>query len=123
MTDQLGAGAPVVHATTPTDRSLSVSKFIVSSRGDAPVSHINDAEVKIFEFLRPYLSSNSTGDIYVLTAKGTQGTVLGPLAPCASCTNAGFQMAGDFPGIRFVFGTPPYSAPTLDLNSAVKAAK
>jgi Domain of unknown function (DUF4157) len=120
-TDALGAGAPVPHALTPTDRTLSASRMIGGTGGGAPVSHINDAEIKLYEMLRRSgLPRDARGTIYVATWRSRMGGAeFEPLPMCASCTNASFQMKGDFPNITFVALTPPRGVQrVIDLEAA-----
>ncbi len=120
-TDALGVGAPVEHAPTPTDRTLSAAKMIGGTGGGAPVSHINDAEIKLYELLRASgLPRDARGTIYIATWRSRfGGAEFEPLPMCASCTNASFQMKGDFPNITFVALTPPRGVQRIiDLEAA-----
>jgi hypothetical protein len=120
-TDALGVGAAVEHAPTPTDRTLSAAKMIGGTGGGAPVSHINDAEIKLYEMLRASgLPRDARGTIYIATWRSRAGGVqFEPLPMCASCTNASFQMKGDFPNITFVALTPPRGVQrVIDLEAA-----
>jgi hypothetical protein len=120
-TDALGVGAAVEHAPTPTDRTLSASRMIGGTGGGAPVSHINDAEIKLYEMLRHSgLPRDARGTVYIATWRSRAGGVeFEPLPMCASCTNASFQMKGDFPNITFVALTPPRGVQrVIDLEAA-----
>ncbi len=120
-TDALGVGAPVEHAPTPTDRTLSAARMIGGTGGGAPVSHINDAEIKLYEMLRRSgLPRDARGTIYIATWRSRAGGAeFEPLPMCASCTNASFQMKGDFPNITFVALTPPRGVQrVIDLEAA-----
>jgi hypothetical protein len=87
--------------------------------GGAPVSHINDAEVKIYEYLRANgLSRDAEGAVYIGTWRTRAGgTIFEPLPMCASCTNATWQMVGDFPGVTFGSLTTPYPGLVVDLDA------
>ncbi len=120
-TDELGVGAAVEHAPTPEDRSLSASRMIGGTGGGAPVSHVNDAEIKLYEYLRALgLPRDARGTIYIATWRSRLGGAqFEPLSMCASCTNASFQMKGDFPNITFVGLTPPRGVQRIiDLEAA-----
>lgn len=121
QTDELGVGAAVEHAPTPTDRTLSAARMIGGTGGGAPVSHINDAEIKLYELLRRSgLPQDARGTVYIATWRSRSGGAeFEPLPMCASCTNASFQMKGDFPNITFVGLTPPRGVQRIvDLEAA-----
>src|ERR1035437_919326 len=99
-TDDLGEGADVHHATVPKERTLSATKSIAGSgsRRDFPFSHINDAEMKIFEEVKGNLPANAKGRVHFLTmrARTVQGkTVLEPIPACSGCTRATFEMGAN----------------------------
>jgi hypothetical protein len=118
-TDLIGEGASVVHATTPQIRSLDVARSIRGSsiRGEWFGSHINDAEVKIFERIRSALPPNPRGRIHILSMRSRLGgSVLEPLPVCSSCEHAMHQFKGDFPGIDIVVHSETFSAPVIDFE-------
>jgi len=124
-TDDLGHAAPVAHAVTPTDRTLSVARSIggASIRREFPFSHINDAEIKLFEWAAVVLREhpNARGRISFLTMRSRNGgKILEPIPACSSCTNASFQLAGDFRGMQVA----SYAAvhPTAELDVGFGAA-
>jgi len=96
-TDVLGAGAPVEHATSPATRTLSATRSIAGAgaRREFPFSHINDAEMKLFEEIKLRLPPNAQGRIHILTLRSRQGgTVLEPIPACSGCTRASFEVVG-----------------------------
>jgi hypothetical protein len=124
QTDALGAGAPVVHAPTPTERTLPAVRMIGGTGGGSPVSHVNDAEIKLYELLkaelkRSGLPRDTRGTIYIATWRSRAGgTDFAPLPMCAGCTNASFHMVGEYPGIDIVSMTPPRPATRIiDLDA------
>ncbi|MGE5827879.1 MAG: hypothetical protein ACM30G_05865, partial [Micromonosporaceae bacterium] len=122
-TDALGNGAPVFHAGTPQSRGLTSARSLRSPRGEFPFSHINDAEIKLWEYLRLNLSPGAEGVVHFVSFRSRQGgLILEPIPHCASCTNATFQLAGEFPGVTLISHTPPFPALTLDLEAALQAA-
>ena len=102
-TDGLGHEAPTAHAQTPTTRTLSVARSIggASIRREFPFSHINDAEIKLFEEITANLPANARGRISFLTMRSREGgNILEPIPACSSCTNAALQLAGNFRGVQ-----------------------
>jgi hypothetical protein len=115
-TDALGEGAPVFHATTPTQRTLPAAKSISSPRGEFPFSHVNDAEIKLLEGIREHLPKNAVGTIDLTTLRSKAGgTILEPLPACSSCQQAMFAFLGDHPGIAIRSHAAVYSAPVSPL--------
>lgn len=118
-TDALGEGASVAHASTPQTRTLSTARSIqgASARGEFPFSHVNDAEIKLYEQIRSQLPPNATGRIHILSLRSRLGgTVIEPLPMCSSCTHATFQQIGDFPGVDVISHSATFPAPTVDVG-------
>lgn len=123
-TDGLGIGAPVHHASSPTARTLSATRTIGGSgaRREFPFSHVNDAEIKIFEEIAAHLPPGARGRVHFLTMRDrvTGGTsVLEPIAACSGCTRATFEM-GAFRSIDMV--SHAISHPTGPLEFSRSAA-
>lgn len=106
--DALGQGAPVYHATSPTNRALSATQGPVTEKGgrgasilgprrESIYSHANDAEIKIFEAIIPGLPKGAKGTIHFLTEripKGQSVTEMEPYPACSGCIRASFETAG-----------------------------
>jgi hypothetical protein len=121
-TDELGQMAPVAHAQTPTSRTLSPARSISGSsiRREFPFSHVNDAEIKLFEAIAPNMPANARGRISFLTMRSRDGgRILEPIPACSSCTNATFQFAGTFRGVQVGSYAAVFPAPALDLDAAI----
>jgi hypothetical protein len=117
-TDALGVGAPVFHATTPATRTITAARSIGGSRGEFPFSHVNDAEIKMFEYIAANMPPNATGRISILTVRSRDsGQSLEPIPACSSCTNALFQLAGQYRGVQVGSYAPVRSTGTVDLRS------
>jgi hypothetical protein len=117
-TDALGEGAQVFHATTPVTRTITAARSIAGSRGEFPFSHVNDAEIKIFEYIAANMPPNATGRISVLTVRSRDsGQTLEPTPACSSCTNAMFQLAGQYRGVQVGSYAPVRSTGTIDMRS------
>lgn len=118
-TDNLGHAAPTAHARTPTTRTLSVARGIggASIRREFPFSHINDAEIKLFEEITHNLPANPRGRISFLTMRSRAGgKILEPIPACSSCTNATFQVAGRFRGVQVASYAATHQTAELDLG-------
>ncbi len=101
-TDSLGRGAAIFHASTPSQRMFSAARTIAGSgkRREFPFSHINDAEIKMFNYIASHMPEGATGKISFLTMRSRLGgQVIEPMPACSSCTAAFFELAGDFPGV------------------------
>ena len=119
-TDALGQGAPVFHATTPPVRTITAARSIggASLRREFPFSHVNDAEIKLLEYISANLPANATGRITLMTMRSRQGgAVLEPIAACSSCTNALFQFAGRARGVQVGSFAPTPRTGSLDLGA------
>jgi len=106
--DAMGAGAPVFHAPTPTDRALTGTQGARTARGGREPSitgprresinpHLNDVEVKLFEYIIPRLPKGAKGTIWftswrVRMVNGTPN--LEPYPACSGCIRASFETAG-----------------------------
>jgi hypothetical protein len=122
QTDDLGHAAPVAHAETPTTRTLSAARSIggASIRREFPFSHINDAEIKLFQKIADNLPANARGRISFLTMRSRQGgQILEPIPACSSCTNATFQLAGAFRGVQVASYAATHPTTGLDLGLAL----
>jgi hypothetical protein len=122
-TDVLGLGAPVYHASTPTERALSQTQGPVTARGGRAASirgprresifpHINDAEIKLFEDVIPRLPPNARGRIYFTTERVPKGGTVDDLQPypaCSGCIRASFETAGIESGVDLVSFAPPHA--------------
>jgi hypothetical protein len=121
QTDPLGEGAPVAHAATPATRTLSASRSIggASLRREFPFSHINDAEIKLFETIAANMPRNAVGRISFLTIRSRQGgQILEPIPACSSCTNATFQVAGTFRGVQVASYAAVHPTASISLEPA-----
>jgi len=130
-TDALGAGAPVFHAPTPTARVLSETQGPRTERGGrAPAitgprresinPHINDTEIKGFEFIIPRLPKGAKGTIHFTTVRVRQvngQTVLEPYPACSGCIRASFETAGRLPEVDLVSHAPVHPPGTVDMNA------
>jgi hypothetical protein len=119
-TDALGQGAPVHHALTPTARTLSATRTIGGSgqRREFPFSHINDAEIKMFEEIAEHLPPNAKGTIHFSTMRNrvTRGrAALEPAPACSGCNRATFEM-GAFRQINMVSHAATYPTGSLDIS-------
>jgi hypothetical protein len=109
--DAWGAGAEVHHATSPTLRDLSATRSIAGSgtRRDFPFSHINDAEIKLFEEIIQRLPTGAKGTIHFSTmrVRTVDGhTVWEPYPACSACIRASFEAAGRLRGVDLVSHAP-----------------
>lgn len=113
-TDALGQGAPVFHATTPGTRVFTAARSIAggSARREFPFSHVNDAEIKLFEYIAANMPANATGRITIVTMRSRNGgAIVEPIPACSSCTNAFFELAGRYRG-RVQVGSYAATHPT-----------
>jgi Domain of unknown function (DUF4157) len=122
-TDPLGGDSPVTHATSPDERTLSATRSISGSglRREFPFSHINDAEIKLFEEISRHLPPNAKGTIHFSTIRARQvagGTILEPYPACSGCTRATFEMS-TFQGVNMVSYAPSHPAGSIDLGSVL----
>jgi hypothetical protein len=120
-TDVIGLGAPVFHAPTPETRTFTAAQNIGGSgvRGEFPGSHINDAEIKIFEYLAANMPPNATGRISILTVRSRgSAQTFEPIPACSSCTNALFQLAGRYRSVQVGSYAPVHPTGTVDLGSS-----
>lgn len=121
-TDALGQGADVHHAVAPQNRTLTATRGIYGSgvRREFPFSHINDAEIKLFEEIRANLPPGAKGTVHFTTMRfrlvnGQQ--VLEPIPACSGCNRATFEMAGGS-AVMYVSHAPAHPTTTLDLAGA-----
>ena len=87
-TDGLGKGATVYHASSPDARALSATRRINApgTRKEFPWAHINDAEIKGFEYVLPQLPANAKGTIRFMTMRKLKGVPQPePYAACSGC--------------------------------------
>jgi Domain of unknown function (DUF4157) len=122
-TDALGESAPVFHATTPSERTLSATRGISapSSRHEFPYSHINDAEIKVFEFVIPQMPKGARGTIHFMTVRvrHVKGQVVfEPYQACSGCIRGSFEAAGMLPEVDLVSHAPVHPAGTADLGKS-----
>jgi len=131
-TDALGAGAPVFHAPTPTptDRVLSQTQgprteaggrkaAITGPRRESINSHINDAEIKGFEFIIPKLPKGAKGTIYFTTALVPMGQKeITPYPACSGCIRASFETAGWTQGVDVVSHAPVHPTGTANMGTS-----
>ena len=120
-TDELGQGAEVQHAGTPQNRTLSATRGIYGSgpRREFPFSHINDAEMKIFEQIQANLPAGARGTVHFSTMRfrivnGQQ--VLEPIPACSGCTRATFEMASNR-NVQFISHAATHPTTSLGLSS------
>ncbi len=111
--DALGQGAPVYHATSPAARTLSATRSIAGSgpRRDFPFSHINDAEMKLFEDIIARLPADARGTIRFSTMRVRQVNgqpVWEPYPACSGCIRASFETAGRLAGVDLVSHAPTH---------------
>jgi hypothetical protein len=123
QTDDAGHGAPVPHAeSTPREgRTLSATRSIAGSgaRREFPFSHVNDAEMKIFEEISRNLPPEATGTIHFSTERVRQvggNTVFEPIPACSGCNRATFEM-GNYRGVTMISHAATHATGTLDLGS------
>ena len=119
--DALGQGASVYHATSPTGRTLSATRSIGGSgpRRDFPFSHINDAEMKLFENIISRLPPDAKGTIHFSTMRVRQvkgQTVWEPYPACSGCIRASFEAAGRLTGIDLVSHAPVHPTGGADVG-------
>jgi hypothetical protein len=119
--DALGQGASVYHATSPANRTLSATRSIAGSgpRRDFPFSHINDAEMKLFEDIISRLPKGAKGTIHFSTMRVRQvkgQTVWEPYPACSGCIRAGFEAAGKLAGVDLVSHAPVHPTGGADLG-------
>ena len=122
-TDDLGHGATVPHDVTPGNREFSGTRSIAGSgaRREFPFSHINDAEMKLFEGIAKDLSRDAKGTVHFMTMRVRQvkgQTVFEPYPACSGCTRASFEIAGKYPKMVIASHAPVHPPPTLDLGNA-----
>lgn len=120
-TDGLGKGAAVYHASSPGDRTLSATRTIAGSgpRRDFPFSHINDAEMKLFEDILARLPKDAKGTIYFTTMRFRRENgqvVLEPYPACSGCIRASFEAAGSMQKVDLVSAAPVHPSPKTDLT-------
>jgi hypothetical protein len=125
-TDPLGQGAEVHHAITPRNRTISATRSIAGSgqRREFPFSHVNDAEIKIFEEIQKHLPANAKGTVHFTTMRVrivSGQAVLEPIPACAGCNRATFEMAGHR-NIDFVSHAATHPTGSLDLAALPKPA-
>ncbi len=118
-TDTLGRDALVFHASTPTDRTLSATSQIKAApgRGEFNFSHINDAEMKMFEEVNKHLPPDPKGSIHFSTMRHKVKNGIGVLEPvpaCSGCNRASFQM-GAFRGVNIVSYAATFPTGSLDI--------
>ena len=125
--DRLGQGASIFHATSPTNRTLSVtqgaktakggrSPSILGPRRESINSHANDAEIKLFEGIIKNLPKDAKGTIHFTTVQVRQVNgqiVIEPYPACSGCVRASFETAGQ-PGIDLVSHAPVYPSGTTE---------
>ncbi|MBW8739361.1 MAG: DUF4157 domain-containing protein [Streptomyces turgidiscabies] len=121
--DALGHGASVYHATSPTVRTLSATRSIAGSgpRRDFPFSHINDAEMKLFEDIISRLPKGAKGIIYFSTMRVRQvkgQTIWEPYPACSGCIRASFEAGGRLTGVDLVSHAPVHPTGGADLGES-----
>ncbi len=119
QTDDLGQGAPVAHAQSPASRELSASRSIgnASVRREFPFSHVNDAEIKMFEEIIRNMPPNARGRISFTTMRSRQGgQIIEPIPACSSCNNATFQLAGRFRNVQVASYAAVHPTGTLNMG-------
>src|SRR6185295_3843289 len=118
---ELGAGAPVAHVTSPATRELSAARSIAGAgaRREYPFSHVNDAEIKLFEFIIANSPPGATGRVSFLTMRSREaGRIVEPIAACSSCTNATFQLAGELRGVTVGSYAATHPTSALDFGGS-----
>lgn len=128
-TDVLGQGAAVPHAASPAagTRTLSATRTIAGAgaRHEFPFSHVNDAEIKLFEAIKGNLPNDAKGSIHFLTMRVRQvhgQTVFEPIPACSGCTRATFEM-GTFRGVNMISHAATHPTGTLNLADEPAAAE
>jgi|GEM_PF-4699435 len=121
-TDGLGANAPVYHASSPNPRTLSATRSIAGSgpRRDFPFSHINDAEMKIFEDILARIPKDAKGTIHFATirVRTKDGkTIFEPYPACSGCIRASFEAAGAMPNVDLVSHAPVHTTGTANMGN------
>ena len=119
-TDGLGQGATVFHATSPDARTLSATRGINAPgpRREFPWAHINDAEMKIFEYILPRLPPNAKGTIHFMTMRKLKGVPQPePYAACSGCIRASFEFSGGVRNVDVVSHAPVHPPGTVDLDA------
>jgi len=135
--DRSGEGAAVFHAPTPTVRTLTRTEgaptprggrtpSILGPRNESINSHINDAEIKGFEFIISRLPPNARGTIHfttmrVQTIDGHQ--VLEPYPACSGCIRASFETAGRLEGVDLVSHAAVNPPGSTELEGTTPPAK
>ncbi len=108
------------HATSAKSRQLSATRSIAGSTGEFPFSHVNDAEVKMFEDILRRMPKQMKGRLHFMTMRvRMQGgvVVFEPYAACSGCIRATFETAGSLPNMAVQSYTPPRApAGVLDLG-------
>jgi hypothetical protein len=120
QTDELGAGAAVAHASTPGQRTFNPARSIAGAghRREFPFSHVNDAEIKIFEEIARNMPAGARGRISFLTMRSRQGgSILEPIPACSSCSNATFDIAGRFRGVQVASYSAVHPTGSLDFSA------
>ncbi|MCX2864889.1 DUF4157 domain-containing protein [Paucibacter sp. PLA-PC-4] len=98
------------HATSAQSRQLSATRSIAGSPGEFPFSHVNDAEIKMFEDVLRRMPKQMKGRLHFMTMRvRVQGgvVVFEPYAACSGCVRATFQTAGSLPNMAVQSYTPP----------------
>jgi hypothetical protein len=118
-TDALSKEGSVYHAGSPAARTLSATRTIAGAgaRREFPFSHVNDAEIKLFEDIAARLPANAKGTVHFLTMRVRQvggKTVFEPIPACSGCTRATFEM-GTFKGVKMVSHAATHPTGTLNL--------
>ena len=119
-TDPLGQGASVYHARSPDARTLSATRGINAPgpRREFPWSHINDAEMKIFEDILSRLPPNAKGTIHFMTMRKLKGVPQPePYAACSGCIRASFEFSGRVVNVVVVSHAPVHPAGTVDMDA------
>jgi hypothetical protein len=131
-TDGLSAGAKVFHAPTPTDRTLTQTQGAITPKGGRTPSitgprresinpHINDAEIKGFEYIIPRLPKNARGRIYFTTVRvrvvNGQAQAPEPIPACSGCIRASFETAGEMGNIDLVSHAAVHPTGTADVGN------
>jgi len=123
-TDALGQSAPVYHAKTPTNRTLSATQgertpsggrraSTTGPRKESIFPHLNDVEMKLFEDIISRLPKGARGTIYFTTVRVRQvngQTVIEAYPACSGCIRASFETAGMLPGVDLVSHAPTHAA-------------